>query len=70
MDPRLNCAADICCPPPPARLTRIEILCEAGCEPEAASKIADNLTKMGVTFAPVELMDVISRLADHPNRKE
>lgn len=68
IDPRLNCAARICCPPPAARATQIELLCEAGCPDDLAPKIAERLEQMGISFAPVELMAVIAELAEHPNR--
>lgn len=67
IDPRLNCAAKICCPPMQARHTQIELLCEAGCPDNLAPVLADRLEKMGISFAPSELMDVIARLAQHPD---
>lgn len=67
IDPRLNCAAKICCPPNQARETQIELLCEAGCPDDLAPRLADRLATMGISFAPTELMDVIGRLAEHPN---
>lgn len=70
MDPRLNCAADICCPPKQARETRIELLCEAGCSYSLAETLVDNLCKMGITFAPIQLMKAISEMVNHPNRLE
>lgn len=67
IDPRLNCAAKICCHPDQAKRVQIELLCEAGCPEEFAPRVADRLEKMGISLAPSELMDVISRLAQHPN---
>lgn len=69
MDPRLNCAANICCPPREARETRIELLCEAGCPAELSAKIVDRLELMGITFAPIQLMKVISEMVNHPGRE-
>lgn len=69
IDPRLNCAARICCPPADARNTQIELLCEAGCPDDLAPKLAERLETMGIALAPMELMDVIGQLANHPNRE-
>jgi hypothetical protein len=67
IDPRLNCAAEICCPPPEAFQTRVELLCELGCPDDLAPKMVAAMDSKGISFAPKELMDVIRRLADHPN---
>lgn len=69
IDPRLNCAAEICCPPPDAFQARVALLCEAGCPDELAPALVGKLDAMGITFAPKALMAVIAELADHPGMK-
>lgn len=74
IDPRLCCAAEICCPPPIARQTKINIIKDLmgnkweGTSEEIAVRFADNMTRLGLEFAPAELMKVIAEIANHPNR--
>lgn len=67
VDPRINCAAEICCGETDARLARIALLKELGvAEPE---RVADAMRARGLALMPAELAQIISEIADHPNRK-
>lgn len=79
VDPRLNCAAEICCPPPAARQAKESLVADLldenkGFTPETRSKlcghVVDRMAELDIEFAPGELMRAIRDLADHPNRKE
>lgn len=82
VDPRLNCAAEICCPPPQAREAKLSIIDDLlvdtpglsiqinGKPYKVSEMLADRMTALDIEFAPVSLMRAIRDLADHPNRKE
>lgn len=62
IDPRLNCAAEICCSPPDALRMRVELLTEAGVPEDLAPKIAAKLADMGIALLPAELAAVIYQI--------
>jgi hypothetical protein len=67
VDPRLNCAAEICCTANDARLAGIELLREAGVvNPE---ETADQMRAKGLVLMPAALAQIIAEIADHPGRK-
>ena len=64
IDPRLNCAAEICCSGPPQSIAAAAaILCDAGCSEDEAPKIAAKLREMGVAFTSTELATAIRNIA-------
>ena len=65
-----NCAAEICCEPNAAHQARIEVLCALGCPHDLARIMARAMIDQGVAFAPASLMQEISRMVDHPGRRE
>jgi hypothetical protein len=67
-DPRINCAAEICCDPPAALRAAAEILCDIGVAEDDAPKMAAKLKEMGITFTSVELAGAIAEIADHPHK--
>lgn len=83
VDPRLNCAAEICCPPPAAREAKesivrdlvvpidisIRVLDKEAGGVDLVRVITDRMTELDIEFAPGALMRVIRDLADHPDRK-
>lgn len=68
IDPRLNCAAEICCSPPDALRAATSLLIDAGCPDEYAASCARNLREMGVTFTSTALAGAISDIAQHPRK--
>jgi hypothetical protein len=68
VDPRINCAAEICCDVDDARKARVEILTDLGVEPLEAIRLADEMKKKGLAFMPIQLTQVIADIADHPGR--
>lgn len=68
VDPRLNCASEVCCSPPNALRAATSILIDAGCPDEYAGSCARNLHEMGIAFTSRELANAISNIADHPGR--
>lgn len=69
VDPRLNCAAGICCAPGNALSAATSILLDAGCPDEYAGLCARNLHEMGITFTSTKLARAIAEIADHPGQK-
>lgn len=64
IDPRLNCAAEICCSGPPASIAAASaILCDAGCPDDLAPSIAGKLREMGVAFTSTALTKAIRDIA-------
>jgi hypothetical protein len=69
VDPRLNCASEICCPPralaynQSAHDARVEILLDLGAPAELAQKMAREMPNKGVCFLPQALADVIREIA-------
>lgn len=63
IDPRLNCAAEICCSPPQSLAAATEILAEAGLTRVSAESVARNLRAAGVALLPVQLAAIIREIA-------
>lgn len=75
VDPRLNCAAEICCGPPPgivgeeaalnqpAHTARVGILVDLGISEEKAHKVSKRMVEQGLCFMPQELADVMREIA-------
>jgi hypothetical protein len=63
IDPRLNCAAEICCDPIKAQQARIEILCDIGVSEDQAPKMAARMKELGIAFTSTELADAIRHIA-------
>lgn len=68
VDPRLNCAAQICCDADDARVSQLSLLADLGVK--NPGEVADAMAEAGLIFMPCELGEAISKLADHPNRKK
>lgn len=68
IDRRLNCAAEICCPPPAARQARAAILVDLGCPEHLAMEMSTAMAERGIVFMPVQLAQVIAEMVDHPGR--
>lgn len=73
-DPRLNCAAEICCPPPvmvgaekPANVPADEacegILLDLGVHPEDVGKVVASMRKRGLVFLSAEMASAIRNIA-------
>lgn len=69
VDPRLNCASEVCCSPSSALRAATSILLDAGCPDEYAALCARNLHEMGITFTSLGLAHAIAEIADHPGRR-
>lgn len=82
VDPRLNCAAEICCPPPAAKEAKIQLVEELIVDIQSVvvkgvgqssrylgELVVDRMKELDIEFAPGELMRAIRNLADHPNSK-
>lgn len=73
IDPRLNCAAEICCGPPPglavgelnqpAHAARVEILMDLGAREEQAHKMSREMAARGIVFLSAALADAIREIA-------
>lgn len=63
IDPRLNCAAEICCSGPPALRARAAILCDLGVSDQDAPRMARKMQEMGITFTSTALADAIREIA-------
>lgn len=74
IDPRLNCAAEICCGPAPgvvgdesinqpAHVARVGILVDLGIPEERAHKVSKQMVKQGLCFMPQELATVMREIA-------
>lgn len=73
IDPRLNCAAEICCVPPPglaagelnqpAHAARVEILMDLGASEEQAHKMSKEMVARGIVFLSAELASAIRDVA-------
>lgn len=72
VDPRLNCAAEICCIPPaalvdsaeklfnqPAHAARVAILIDLGVEETRAHKVSRVMDEKGIVFLSAELATAI-----------
>lgn len=70
LDPRLNCAAEICCQKPAADAALEAVLCDLGCSDADAAAYAQAMRKADLVFMPGKLARVIAEIADHPNRKD
>lgn len=68
VDPRINCAAQICCDVDDARLAQISLLSDLGVK--NPNEVATAMAEKGLVFMPAELSSVISKIADHPNKKQ
>lgn len=62
-DPRINCAAEICCDPPRSLAAAASILCDAGCPEDLAPKIAHKLMTMNITFTSTALARAVREIA-------
>lgn len=75
-DPRLNCAAEICCPPPTMLLGATEsprnepadeacsnILLDLGVNPEDVKDVVSNMRKRGIVLLSAELATAIRHVA-------
>lgn len=69
VDPRINCAAGICCDPTGALAATTEILCDIGVPEDDAPKMAAKMRDMEITFTSTSLAGAISEIADHPHKK-
>lgn len=69
VDPRINCASGVCCPPGGALSAATAILIDAGCPEEYAGQVAKRLRGMGVAFTSTKLADALAEIADHPDKK-
>jgi hypothetical protein len=63
VDPRLNCAAEICCNPPRALAARVSILCDLGVPEEDAPRMAAKMKEMGIAFTSASLAEAIREIA-------
>lgn len=63
IDPRLNCAAEICCTPEQAHAAAVELLCECGVSEDEAPRIAKRLREKGIAFTSTELAEAIRHIA-------
>lgn len=76
VDPRLNCAAEICCIPPApvagesaaplnneAHRARVAILEDLGVPDELAHKVSRQMAEKGVVFLSAELATAIRNIA-------
>lgn len=86
VDPRLNCAAEICCGEPPpiasgvaasvqgtsgdAHRARVSILCDLGMDREQASKASKLMTEMGIVFLSADLARAIRDVAFGASARE
>lgn len=68
VDPRINCAAGICCDPAGALTATAEILCDIGVPEDDAPKMAAKMRDMGITFTSAALAEAVAAIADHPRR--
>ncbi|HEY3492593.1 MAG TPA: hypothetical protein VGK43_06550 [Solirubrobacterales bacterium] len=74
-DPRINCAAEICCGPPPpladgtsafndaAHRSRVSILLDLGVPDEIAAKVSRRMAETGIVFLSAELATAIREIA-------
>lgn len=65
LDPRLNCAAEICCGHKSALETTATILSECGVPADYCASVAKTLSDKGVVLMPAQLAQVIKQIA-HP----
>jgi hypothetical protein len=63
IDPRLNCAAEICCTPEQAHAAAVSLLCDCGVSEDEAPRIAKRLREKGIVFTSSELADAIRHIA-------
>lgn len=67
VDPRLNCAAEICCHPTlrgdEAHASRVAILEDLGLSQAQASTVATAMKEQGLCFMPQALADTIREVA-------
>lgn len=75
IDPRLNCAAEICCGPPPgivgqepafnqpAHAARVAILMDLGAGEEQAHKMSREMVAQGIVFLSADLACAIREIA-------
>lgn len=76
IDPRLNCAGQICCGPPPgltselnhelnqeAHLLRVAILMDLGVPEELAYKVSAAMVDKQLVFMPQALANIIREIA-------
>lgn len=75
VDPRLNCAAEICCAPAPvaedgtrqlnqdAHASRVGILCDLGAPEELAHKMSAAMAERGIVFLSAELATAMREIA-------
>lgn len=66
-DPRICCAAGLCCDPPAARAATISLLTEAGCDPKDAPTVADNLASMKVALFDTGVTEAMRAMVDAHN---
>lgn len=65
-DPRLNCAAGVCCDPPEALTARVDILRSLGVPESCCEDVAKTMPELGIAFTSTDLMKAVSEIADHP----
>ena len=71
IDPRLNCAAEICCAPSglvetvksPSHKARVEILVDLGLDHEAAGMVSLAMKKVDLCFMPQAIADIMREIA-------
>lgn len=75
VDPRLNCAAEICCSPPPpvagattsynkpAHEARCQILVGLGIPADLAAKVSREMVSQGLVFLTAQLATAIREIA-------
>lgn len=66
--PCMNCASQVCCPPPQAFEATMDLLKEiTGCDDETAKAGAERMLELGITFLPQSLANAIRDLVKHPD---
>lgn len=65
LDPRLNCAAGICCGPSSddARVAAMQLLHENGVPADCCEQVAVNLHNAGIVLLPAKLARIIKQIA-------
>lgn len=75
VDPRLNCAAEICCVPRPlaedgtrplnqeAHASRVSILCDLGIPEDLAHKASAEMVTRGIVFLSADLATAMREIA-------
>lgn len=66
--PCVNCASEICCPPPAAHRERVSILCALGMDEDMAHKASGLMVEKGIVFFPASIAQALAEFVDHPGR--